>query len=134
MPRNSRGRETDGDPHPPDRRPLRLIGSSSDSLLERDGFEATVPCALFRWTEYRAEATRSGLETMIVSRGTDSSNPSPSSGESCKPSVPGRGALRRSAIDFVEARLEIRRAISAGSELPDQGSVFCKLVRAALQR
>src|SRR5215831_17639904 len=84
MPRNSRGRETDGDPHPPDRRLLRLIGSSSDSLLERDGFEATVPCArrLFRWTEYRAEATRSGLETMIVSRGTDSSNPAPSSGES----------------------------------------------------
>src|SRR5262245_4877226 len=92
MPRNSRGREADGDPHPPDRRPLRLVGSSSDSLLERDGFEATIPCArrLFRWTEYRAEARRSGLETMIVSRGTDSSNPSSSSGESCKPSVPRR--------------------------------------------
>src|SRR5215475_6315385 len=25
MPRNSRGRETDGDPHPPDRRPFRLV-------------------------------------------------------------------------------------------------------------
>jgi hypothetical protein len=37
---------------------------------------------LFRWTEYRAEATRSGLETMVVSRGTDSSNPFPSGAES----------------------------------------------------
>src|SRR5215470_19928576 len=30
---------TGGDPHRPDRRPLRLVGSSSDSPLEGDGFE-----------------------------------------------------------------------------------------------
>src|SRR5215472_15646818 len=36
------------------------------------------------------------------------------------------GALRRSAIDFAESRLEIRRPTSAGAELPDQGSVFCE--------
>jgi len=36
------------------------------------------------------------------------------------------GALRRSAIDFAESRLEIRRLTSAGAELPDQGSVFCE--------
>src|SRR5262244_3575005 len=36
------------------------------------------------------------------------------------------GALRRSAIDFAESRLEIRRPTSAGAELPDQRSVFCE--------
>src|SRR5215475_538421 len=36
------------------------------------------------------------------------------------------GALRRSAIDFAESRLEIRRPTSGGAELPDQGSVFCE--------
>src|SRR5215472_9554949 len=36
------------------------------------------------------------------------------------------GALRRSAIDFAESRLEIRHPTSAGAELPDQGSVFCE--------
>src|SRR5215472_9409593 len=36
------------------------------------------------------------------------------------------GALRRSAIDFAESRLEIRRPTSAGAELPDQRSVSCE--------
>src|SRR5215813_1617419 len=34
---------TGGDPHRPDHRPLRLVGSSSDSPLEESGFEPSVP-------------------------------------------------------------------------------------------
>src|SRR5215813_8758305 len=67
------------------------------------------------------------LSNLPHAGGTANSNPSSSSGESCKPSVPRRVARCGGAQSIsAESRLEIRRPTSAGAELPDQGSVFCE--------
>jgi hypothetical protein len=79
-------------------RPLDLIEKvrfAIDSALEGIGFEPSVPRkapdilvvsglvrALFPSAENQAKATCAGPETLVVSCGTDGSNPAPSSGES----------------------------------------------------
>src|SRR5690348_9801503 len=88
-------------------RPAAGFTAETDSLLEESGFEPSVPRDTrlrFERESYRVldipptKAARTRADTTEMPemfRGTDGSNPLPSSGESCKPSVPQRCSRRR---------------------------------------
>src|SRR5262249_28498761 len=77
--------------------------------------------AAFQLARNQAAPTRLPLGTLVVTRGTDGSNPFPSSAESCKPSVPqqrpSRASVTSTPDDARAARVARRSGLDLGAGL-----------------
>jgi hypothetical protein len=115
---------------------MEEVKFACDSLLEGAGFEPSVPRGCARRVACRfscastfsvgGELSRGDIQRLVVSRGTDGSNPSPSSKESVasltleSASHPLPAGLPRGAVCHHVGRMAMRTA--SGSTSPIEGS------------